>query len=228
MKINTITISILMVISALIFAILSAADSVEQQNTSENITVKTKTIFSIKTKSLGINRDLNLQKILVNITTERLGHLTYIENYYSVDFEGNPKFYSSGRYYDQKITSSKISFEILRPRRGRKTYTLLEAKVMIDNKTIFEDFIVSGKTYKLTRNVTVKKTEARENESKEIDKSDSQLNATDDEPLILETLGMPDEDDKNIDDDGNNFIKYIALAAIAVTVIMIYLIMRKK
>ncbi len=122
-----------MVITALIFAILSAADNIAQKNTSENITVKTQTIFSIRTKSLGIDRNWNAQRILVNITTEKLGHLTYIEYYYSVDSNGNPKFYSSGRYYDQKITGNKLSFEILRPRRGSKTYTLVEAKAMINN-----------------------------------------------------------------------------------------------
>lgn len=224
MKIHTI--SALMVITALIFAVLLAGNA--QQDTSENVTVKTKTVFSIRTKSLGIDRTVNLQRVLVNITTERSGHLTYIEYYYSVDSKGNPKFYSSGRYYDRKIKSGRLSFEILRPRRGSKTYTLVEARVMIDNKTIFKEFIVSGKTYRLTRNETVKKKDAIKNEEKEIDRNMSQMNVTEDEPLILETLGMPDEDDKEAGVNKIDFIKNIELAAVVVTVIIIYSIRRKK
>ncbi len=92
---------------------------------------------SITTKYLGVDKNWNTLKVLVNITISGLGHLMYIEEYYSIDSNSNPKFFSSSRYHDSNLTGNKLSFEILRPK-AAKSYSLIKSVVLLDNKIVFE------------------------------------------------------------------------------------------
>lgn len=59
-------------------------------------------------------------KMKVNINTNEIGRLTYIENYYGLNSEGKPVLFSSKRYFDGDINRTDVEFEIGRPldRRG--------------------------------------------------------------------------------------------------------------
>jgi len=82
---------------------------------------------------LGWNSNWNSAELRVDITPPEPGRLVYVENYYSVDSEGKPKFYSSSRLFDEVVGTQKVSFNILRPKDGRGTrYSLIE-KVFIVN-----------------------------------------------------------------------------------------------
>lgn len=116
-------------------------------NNESTIRIKNETIFSLKITSLGTDQNWGAKRILIDIMSKRSGRLTYIENYYSIDSEGKPKFYSDNRYENNLI--NEISFEILRPKtKLGKPYSLIKAIVRLDNKTLFEDFVTTG-TFKL-------------------------------------------------------------------------------
>ena len=100
-------------------------------------------------KYLEFDQNSNSYKLLVNISTDKPGHVVYLEEYYTVDSKSNPKFVSSGRFDGgelvKTVSSYNASFEILRPvSHGGKTYTLVKSVILLDNQRILE--------YWLTRN----------------------------------------------------------------------------
>ena len=100
-------------------------------------------------KYLEFDQNSNSYKLLVNISTDKPGHVVYLEEYYTVDSKSNPKFVSSGRFDGgelvKTVSSYNASFEILRPvSHGGKTYTLIKSVILLDNQRILE--------YWLTRN----------------------------------------------------------------------------
>ncbi|MBU0777938.1 PGF-pre-PGF domain-containing protein [Patescibacteria group bacterium] len=95
------------------------------------------------------DKNLNSYKLLVNISTDKPGHVVYLEEYYTVDSKSNPKFVSSGRFDGGELvktdSSYNASFEILRPvSHGGKTYTLVKSVILLDTQRVLE--------YWLTRN----------------------------------------------------------------------------
>src|SRR5574341_1195170 len=95
--------------------------------------------FSIKSRFLERDENFNTEIVRINITVDRLGKLTYIENYY---LEGSEslKFQSSIRYFDAVLTEKSISFNIARPRPGRvsdRKYVFVESIILLDNKVVF-------------------------------------------------------------------------------------------
>lgn len=97
---------------------------------------------SINTKTLGFNNSLSAFDVLVNITVTKLGHMVYVEEYSTVDSDGQPKPATSGRYFDSNITENNITFQILRPpSRGGKFYSLIKGVVILDGKRIRERWL---------------------------------------------------------------------------------------
>ena len=128
-----------LIITVILFSLIP--DSVMAQQS--NVRVR----FQIK--YLEFDQNSNSYKLLVNISTDKPGHVVYLEEYYTVDSKSNPKFVSSGRFDGgelvKTVSSYNASFEILRPvSHGGKTYTLVKSVILLDNQRILE--------YWLTRN----------------------------------------------------------------------------
>lgn len=128
----------------LIFTINFSINVFAQDNSS--ISDINNTNIRVKITYLGYDKNWNAEKLRINITIDRLGHLLYVENYYSMGSEA-PKSYSSKTYYDNNLTSNKISFEILRPKtRLGKPYSLIKSTIALDGKIISEKWLDSLKT----------------------------------------------------------------------------------
>ncbi len=81
-------------------------------------------------KYLGWDTNYNVAKMqgIINAT----GKIVYVENYYSIDSNGKPKFYSSGS--GCRIITSGVPFEFNRPNNGRgQRYSLIEKYLLINN-----------------------------------------------------------------------------------------------
>ena len=89
--------------------------SIDSTAKGENDGIQIPTKVSIHNDYLGDNNTWGFSDILINININKLGHLIYIEEYYTVDGSGNPKYVLSSRYYDSNITYNDISFQIPRP-----------------------------------------------------------------------------------------------------------------
>lgn len=97
------------------------------------------TKFSISTAYVGFDNNWFASKILVNIITIRFGHLKYVEEYFTVDSNDNPKPVTSNTYYDNNISENNISFQILRPlSRSGKFYSMIRGVILIDGKRVYE------------------------------------------------------------------------------------------
>ncbi len=122
----------IMVIITLLPTIMAEENT--EENTSSNIKI------SIKSKLMGIEKNWNTENVRINITIDRLGRLVYMENYYSQG-GGGPKLYSTGRYYAINITNGSMSFNISRPRGGKKTYVFIQSIVILNDSVIFEQWL---------------------------------------------------------------------------------------
>ncbi len=111
-------------------------------STAQNDGIQMPTMVSIHTDYLGNNNTWGFSDILINITVNKLGHLVYVEEYYTVDGSGNPKYVLSNRYYDNNITYNNISFQILRPfSHSGEIYNSIRGVVIFDDKRISEKWI---------------------------------------------------------------------------------------
>lgn len=100
---------------------------------------------SIHAEYLGDNKSTwGFNDVLINININRLGHLLYIEEYYTIDANENPKYITSNKYYDNNITYTNISFQILRPfSSSGKYYSLVRGVVILDNKRVNERWLTT-------------------------------------------------------------------------------------
>jgi hypothetical protein len=128
-----------------IFIIVGLARADVENNT--NDTIK----FSIKSKFLGQDKNFNTEIVRINITINKLGKLTYIENYY---LEGSEslKLQSSAKYFDTILADKNISFNISRPKPGsisNRRYVFIESIILLDGKMIFNKTVNLSNRYKL-------------------------------------------------------------------------------
>lgn len=132
----------LFLIAFIVFLVFSTISTAEQ-------TANNTEIISINIKYLGIDKNLSAEKSFVNITMNRSGNLTYMEEYYMVDNHGNLKLDSSNRYYDGVITNNTVSFEISRARsKPEKMYSSIKGIVVFNNSTVFAAWLPMNKSYK--------------------------------------------------------------------------------
>lgn len=94
-----------------------------------------RTNFNVK--FLEYDTDVGYPRYLVTIQTSEEGHLTYLENYYSIDSHGEKKFYSSKVFYRGNITTGNMTLETYRPKsRSGATFSLIEMVLRINNDTV--------------------------------------------------------------------------------------------
>ncbi len=106
------------------------------------ITNESVTKFSVNTTYIGFDNNWFSSKILVNITTPKFGRLVYVEEYFTVDSDSNPKPVISNTYYDNNVEENNISFQILRPlSRSGKFYSMIRAAIIVDGKRVYERWL---------------------------------------------------------------------------------------
>ena len=126
-------------VSLFVTVILLSIISMAQGGNNE---IKTPVEISINTAYLGDSENLGFAEMMINITTSRQGHMAYIEEYYAVDSENNPKHVLSIRHYDDNVTSGKVSFKILRPfGSSGRFYSLIRGAVLLNGKRVYEEWI---------------------------------------------------------------------------------------
>lgn len=128
--------------SILLLSILSESSTAQTSNAR---------VKSFDMKYLGYDQGYNAFRLLVNISMNKAGHLTYIEEYYTIDGNNNPKFVSSGRYFDDNVVEDEnsnfnVTFEMLRPP-SYLSYTLVKAIIMFDNERIVEAWLTKQKDF---------------------------------------------------------------------------------
>lgn len=97
--------------------------------------------MSFNIKYLERDKSTNLNILSVNVSTNKLGRLAYVEEYYSAGSDV-PKLYSTKRFYDDNLTKNKISFNISRPTtRLGKPYSLIKSIILLDGKIVGEKWL---------------------------------------------------------------------------------------
>lgn len=115
---------LLLVTIVLIFSTISTAE--------ENNTGKTKVI--VISKDVGIDQDSNKYVVLVNIATTKIGHLIYLEEYYSRN-GSKLKLDSRIVYYNNTMTNNTLTLKVKRPlNKNGDQYEFVKAIAYIDNK----------------------------------------------------------------------------------------------
>ena len=133
-------------ISFIVILIIASLASADTNNTNDIIK------FSIKSKFLGQDKNFNTEIFRINITVDRLGKLTYIENYY-LEGGSSLKFQSSAKYFDAMLTDNNVSFNISRQKPGRisdRNYVFIESIILFDNKIIFNKTVNLSDRYRLS------------------------------------------------------------------------------
>ena len=130
------------IVTAILFSLIPICSTAQQGD----VRVR----FQIK--YLEFDKNSNSYKLLVNISTDKPGHVVYIEEYYTVDSKSNPKYVSSDRFDGGELvktnSSYNASFEILRPvSHGGKTYTLAKSVILLDNQRVLEYWLTKNKDF---------------------------------------------------------------------------------
>jgi len=86
------------------------------------------------TKYIGIDTNYNVHLFSVDVTLKSPGKMVYVENFYSVDSRGSPKFFSSRRV-DAGSVAGSITMNIERPKhRYGGSYQYVEKLIITDGK----------------------------------------------------------------------------------------------
>jgi hypothetical protein len=123
------------------YVILFSMVSVAQQNT-DAIQV------TLKSKNLGLDPVWGGDKATITLTINKMGNLTYIEEYYGMDSYGQPNLYQAGRH-EAVMSDYTITFDMNRPNKKHGLYwSLIKSKVMLDKVTVYETWINTSGTYR--------------------------------------------------------------------------------
>ena len=90
-------------------------------------------------KDIGIDNSSGKYIVLVNIATNKIGHLIYMEEYYSVNgsINGSDKLKFDGRiiYYNETLKNNTLILKIKRPLdKNGEQYRYVKAVAYIDNE----------------------------------------------------------------------------------------------
>lgn len=132
----------ILIITVILFSLIPVITTAQQDDVS----------VRFQTKYIEFDQNLNSYRLLVNISTNKPGHVIYLEEYYTVDGKSNPKFVSSGRFDGGELVKTNssyfASFEILRPvPHGGKTYTLAKSVILLDNQRVLEYWLTRNKDF---------------------------------------------------------------------------------
>lgn len=121
----TIRICLIIIITILIMSVVGVAG--------DNKTEKTKVV--VISRNIGI--DQNREVILASIATNKIGHLIYLEEYYSRNDSDPDKINLDNKiiYYNDTMTNNTLTLKIKRPLdKNGDQYKYVKAVAYIDNK----------------------------------------------------------------------------------------------
>lgn len=99
----------------------------------ENNTEKTKVV--VVSKDIGIDQDSNKYVVLVGIATNKIGHLIYMEEYYSRNGSDKLKLDTRIVYYNDTMANNTLTLKVKRPlNKNGEQYEFVKAVAYIDNK----------------------------------------------------------------------------------------------
>lgn len=105
-------------------------------------------------KNLGIDKNLSKQMVFVNITTDKTGHLTYVERYYSKNETGKLNIKDARMYFNATIKNNTVLLRIKRPlSESGEPYAFVRSIVYIDDKKGLDSWL----KYIDTKNTSVDK-----------------------------------------------------------------------
>ncbi len=131
------------IIVSLIASLFSMTGSAQVSQPSTNIVQVT-----IKSKNWGPDPAWGGSRATITVTTNKLGNMVYVEEYYGVSSGGEPKYYSGNRY-ENNLKDYTVTFDLIRPDHDhRQAWSQIKAKVLIDKEIIYENWINTSGTYK--------------------------------------------------------------------------------
>lgn len=103
---------------------------------------------TLKSKNWGPDQNLGGSRATITITTNKIGNLTYVEEYYGTDSDGQPKFFSGNRH-EEEMKNYATSFDLVRPKNNHlQAWSLIKSKVILDRVVAYEVWINTSGTYR--------------------------------------------------------------------------------
>ena len=103
---------------------------------------------TLKSKNFGPDPNWGGSRANILITMNKMGNLTYIENYYSTDASGQPKLYSGNRN-EVAMQDYTVSFDVIRPnKRHEQEWSMIKSTIILDRVTVYEVWINTSGTYR--------------------------------------------------------------------------------
>jgi hypothetical protein len=125
----------------LTIVILSTVSTAVENSEKANITVMS--------ESMSIDKALSQETVLINIHTNKTGHLTYLEKYYSKNETGGLKLDGARMYYNNTIENNTLTLRIKRPLNSSgDPYIMVKAMMYINNNKIFDSWFIYVDTTK--------------------------------------------------------------------------------
>lgn len=123
---------IVLVVAILMLSIVATAENGNGTN------VKTEKInVLIKSLNRGIDKDSGKQIVWVNITTNKIGRMIYVEEYFSKNETGQLKLDSRRMYYNDTMKDNTLVLQIKRPMdKDGKSYAYINAMVFLNGKRV--------------------------------------------------------------------------------------------
>lgn len=130
-------------IVALLTTILMLSMAGMANENTENVNITEKVNITIVSKNLDIDKDSNREIVSVYINSSKIGHLNYIEKYYSINETGEKNLDSAMMYYNNTMPNNTFALKIKRPLdRSGNPYRLIKAMIFIDNKKVFDKQLI--------------------------------------------------------------------------------------
>lgn len=103
---------------------------------------------TIKMRNLGFDPSSGGTKTNITITTNKIGNLVYVEDYYSSNSYGQPNFYSGNRY-EVAMNGYIVSFDLKRPNNNHwQAWSLVKSKILLDGVIVYDTWTGTSGTYK--------------------------------------------------------------------------------
>jgi len=130
----------------ILFAAILVLSSIMSAQALNNVTV------AVATKQLGYDNNTGRPIVNVGIYVDKMGHLEYLERYYSINESGMYIYKETIKYHDSNITDTNLSFRILRhvDPSGKPYY--IKARILLDNVTILDEWLKVNKPNNSTGN----------------------------------------------------------------------------
>lgn len=96
--------------------------------------------IKVVSKIIGINSTYNKEIVVVNITMNNIGNVSYAEGYYSVNDSGKLRLDGTSRIVTKNGTDT-LTVKVLRPMSpSGKPYNMVKAVVVEDGNVVFKGF----------------------------------------------------------------------------------------